>query len=517
MEETLRLSAAMLAATLDTSPHLIMLHAEDGEILQVSGNWLRLTGYAADEMRTMESWLRLAHGSAWKIVAERIALLYGLRHPQAGGEFQIRTKDGRHLTWDFISVPLAPLPDGRRVLMTLAADVTVDMHEVEQLITAKTKAEAAQASKSRFVAAASHELRQPMQAIKILVDALGNTELSAEQKQIAKYLNASCTSLSHLLDTLVDISKLDAGIVRPAAVPASIGGIFRRLENELAPLAQERGLRFGLFAPRRPLGLRTDPNLLQIMLRNLVGNAIKYTDRGGLLLAARLRPHELLIQVWDTGIGIEATDMPHLYEEFFQAEQARQRDGRGLGLGLSIVKRLARLLDYELACRSRPGRGTVFELRIPLLEMPANAALAADLPAAARFADLGGRYCIVVDDDLLLTKALEFLFGRLNARVSSFATAEDALAHPEILDADYYICDGELGGKMDGIELLDTIEARAGRKIKGLVLTGDETGDKAADAVPPRWRTLAKPPCLSELLSAMQPEQDGNEASAGRA
>lgn len=221
---------------------------------------------------------------------------------------------------------------------------------------------------ARYLATASHELRQPLQAMKIFMDALRATPLSADQSRILSRVEQSHESLGNLITTLLDISKINAGSVKPRAVTTGLHHLFGRLEAEVAPLMMQKNLQLRIFMPRRNPALRTDPDLLLTILRNLLGNAAKYTDRGGVLLAARSRKHHLAIQVWDTGIGIDAEHLPHIYTEFFRIADIHHDHTEGFGLGLSIVKRLVQLLDYDLDCRSRKGRGTVFEIRIPMVE-----------------------------------------------------------------------------------------------------------------------------------------------------
>lgn len=232
-------------------------------------------------------------------------------------------------------------------------------------------------SRARCLATASHELRQPLQAMKIFIDALSATPLSDEQRGMLGQVEQSHRSLGHLIGGLLDLSKADAGSIQPRPTLVDLHNVAWRLQAEVGALMESRNLAFRIFMPRRHLGLCTDPDLLLAILRNLLGNAAKYTERGGVLLAVRPRRHYLAIQVWDTGIGIETEHLPHLYTEFFRvaddghsriAKAARTDEAEGFGLGLAIAKRFAQLLDYELECRSRPGRGTVFEVRIPLAE-----------------------------------------------------------------------------------------------------------------------------------------------------
>lgn len=409
--------------------------------------------------------------------------------------------------------------DGSILWHGFLTDITERKQIETELIAAKQAADTANAAKSRFLAAASHDLRQPMQAINLFLNVLNRTTLSDEQKPIGQNLVTTTKALGELLDALLDISKLDAGIVKPQLVPTDIQEVFQRIESEFAALALERNLRFKLCFPQRALGLQADPKLLMGMLRNVVGNALRYTERGGILVGTRLRAACLAIQVWDTGIGIPAQHLAQIYDEFFQIDNPQRDRTRGLGLGLSIVKRLATLMDYEVDCRTRPGRGTVFEIRIPL-----DRALVADrLSSATHAADaiavlpyLQGRRVVLVEDDYLVAKALEVWFAVYGMRVSSFSAGADALAHPAIMDADYYVSDFRLPGGMNGIELLDAIQIRAARPINALLITGDTAAEQIDAFAANRWQTLFKPVESSMLLlalAAMMPRETKDAAA----
>lgn len=234
-----------------------------------------------------------------------------------------------------------------------------------ELAEAKDAAETASAMKTRFLTAASHDLRQPIQAINLFLHSLERTGLRAEQAKIAHHLFMSAHSLGEVLNALLDISKIDAGFVEANQEATDIAGILHRIGGEMAPMAAERHLKFKVRVPRGSLEVMTDPYLLAGILRNILGNAIKYTEQGGVLVGVRRRNGRAVIQVWDTGIGIAPEHMKHVFEEFFQVGNPERDKGKGLGLGLSIVKRLAGLIDAEVRCHSRSGRGTLFEVGIP--------------------------------------------------------------------------------------------------------------------------------------------------------
>jgi len=195
---------------------------------------------------------------------------------------------------------------------------------------------------------------------------LGKTELSPEQRRIAEYLSRSAESLSGILTELLEISRFDAGAVQSCPGPVPAAEIFHRIDAEFSPLAGVKGLRFKFFFPQKGLVLFTDQKMLLNLLRNLIDNAFKYVETGGVLVALRSRGDRALIQVWDTGIGIAPEHIEAIFDEYFQVGNPQRDPARGLGLGLSIVRRLAKTLGCQVSCRSRPGKGTVFEFGVPL-------------------------------------------------------------------------------------------------------------------------------------------------------
>lgn len=231
---------------------------------------------------------------------------------------------------------------------------------------AKEAAEAATFAKSRFLAAASHDLRQPIRAINLFKEALDRTSLNAEQQRISQLLSRSILSLGDLLDALLDVSKLDTGAVTPQPGIMDIHELFSGIDAEFSILAAAKSLRFKFFFPPGAMLLFTDRVLLEGLLRNLIGNAINYTDRGGVLVAIRRRGDQALIQIWDTGIGIAPEHQATIFDEYFQVANPERDKAKGLGLGLAIASRLAKLLNTQIVCHSRLGKGSVFEFRLPL-------------------------------------------------------------------------------------------------------------------------------------------------------
>ena len=392
-------------------------------------------------------------------------------------------------------------------------DITQRTEAEAQLLVAKQEAETANRAKTRFLAAASHDLRQPIQAINLFRDALGRTDLNEEQRTIFKFLSLSVHSLGELLYLLLDISKLDAGQVKALMKPVQVEDLFRSIDGEFSSLAQQRNLRFKLFYSFKSMTLMTDHALLMSVLRNLIDNAFKYTEKGGVLVGVRKRAGCAVIQVWDTGIGIDALYGDQIFEECFQVGNVLHDRNKGLGIGLSIARRMARLIDGEVNYHSKPGRGSVFEIVLPLdaqgqVTNADDATLLADSPEDdehddVNYASVIGWRVIVVDDDPMVAKSIQLLLESMDVRVQVFSSAERALSSPGILGADFYISDFSLPGA-NGLQLLDAIAQRSSTPIKAVLLTGETAPDRVAQAASSRWPVLFKPANLSKLLAAMK-------------
>ncbi|MBK1688409.1 two-component sensor histidine kinase [Rubrivivax gelatinosus] len=242
----------------------------------------------------------------------------------------------------------------------LAEQLRVEKAEAEA---ARRAAEAASLAKTRFLAAASHDLRQPLHAMSLYTQALQQRPHEPEVAALVEGINASVEALDGLFGELLDITRIDSGGVEPRPVPLPMQPLFARLRLHFEPLAAEK--RLVLRFRGDALVAHADPVLVERVLRNLLSNAIRYTDRGGVLVACRQRGGRLLLQVWDTGVGIEAGNLPRVFDEFFQVRDLSPPRRRGLGLGLAIVRRLGVLMAADLGVRSRPGRGSVFSLTLP--------------------------------------------------------------------------------------------------------------------------------------------------------
>ncbi|HEX8987310.1 MAG TPA: ATP-binding protein [Rhodocyclaceae bacterium] len=412
---------------------------------------------------------------------------------------------------------LAEVDAGRQSLQSYQNELERLVAErTAELSAAKETAEQANQAKSRFLAAASHDLRQPIQAMRLFQDALSKTPMSDEQRRISDYLARSTRSLAEILNVLLDVSKLDGGMVKPQSAPLAVRDLLGAMEAEFAPLALARGLRFKLYFPNRTLMLRTDATLLHGLMRNLIDNALKYTERGGILVGARRRGDRVLLQVWDTGIGIAAEHQSPIFDEYFQVSNPQRDSTKGLGLGLAIVKRVAAILGGRVTCRSRLGHGSVFELSLPAAATPdLDDGLSSDDPRALT-RPLDGLRVAVVEDDAMAARALEIALGGAGIQTAGFRTAEEALADAHVASMDFYIVDYRLPD-MNGGDFLDAVHRRAGRPIRAVLLTGDTFLDADSRSRFGEWKVLFKPVDLEDLLAEIRRQVAGSSAATAAA
>lgn len=355
-------------------------------------------------------------------------------------------------------------------------------------------------AKSRFLAAASHDLRQPMHALSLFVGQLALRARDRATRQLVAQIAQSVAALEELLDALLDISRLDAESIEPARQPVPLMQVFLRLKAQCAPLAQEKGLKLRV-APTS-LWVETDPMLLERILLNLMVNAVRYTERGGILLGARRHKEGVCILVADSGCGIAQDDLPLIFQEFYQAGNPERDRSKGIGLGLAIVQRLTQLLGHRIEVRSRPGHGTTFTLRVPRVAARFEAAL----PGPASLGpSLRGRSLLAIDDDPAVRDALAGLLADwgMDVRVAADAGQADALltngVRPDVL-----LCDLRLRGTEDGIALLDRLRASHGRDLPAVLVTGDTAPERVQAVQASGYALLFKPVKPAKLRALLE-------------
>jgi signal transduction histidine kinase/CheY-like chemotaxis protein len=367
----------------------------------------------------------------------------------------------------------------------------------EQLQAALARANEASQAKTRFLAAASHDLRQPLHTIGLLVAALSLRPMAGRDKEIIGLLSQVTLALSEQLDELLDISRLDAGVVQIERRLVRLDELVRRHHAETRAAIEEKGLR-AIVQCQQPVHAYTDPALLLRILRNLSDNAIKFTDSGFVAFDVVADGDQACISVADSGRGIAAEEQQKVFEELYQVGNPERDRARGLGLGLSIVRRLARLLGIELGMRSEPGTGTRFELRLPLTyTQPQPAA-----PAADSHGPLNARV-LVLDDERAVRQGVRLLLEELGCDCSEAATTQEAVASATRSRPDVVLADMRLRGGDSGIAAVRAIREAVGH-VPALLVSGDTAPDRLQEASRAGIRLLHKPVAMEVLRGAIE-------------
>lgn len=379
----------------------------------------------------------------------------------------------------------------------MAAELQASHGSLERQVEERTRelTEATRA-KSRLLAAASHDLRQPLHALNLQVAQLRAETEPAARERLGRRVEAVVASINGLFDGLLDVSKLDAGVVRPSVAPLPLQQILDRMDVAYAGAARVKGLE--LRVRPSPAWVLSDPVLLERIVGNLVGNAIRYTHQGAVLVGCRQGPKGLRIVVVDTGIGIPADQQQRVFEEFYQLDSAGAARGEGLGLGLFIVSRLAALLHHRVQLKSNVGRGSCFSVELP--RCGPQAVPAAEAPAPAD--TLAGRRVLVLDNDEQVLDSTASLLASWGCQVQALHAAADITA-PDRPDADVALIDMHLGETDDGLAAVARLRAHQGVAVPALIMTGDvslATRERVAAAGLP---LLEKPLSALRLRSAL--------------
>lgn len=368
---------------------------------------------------------------------------------------------------------------------------------------ARDVAEAANLSKTRFLAAASHDLLQPLNAAKLFVSALTAGNLPEGEAAIAKRVESAFSSVETLLNALLDISKLDAGGGEVVVSAFPISRILDPVAEEFRPIAASRNLRFRV-VPSRAV-VRSDPHYLRRIVQNLVGNALKYTVEGGVVVGCRPRGSSLRIEVWDSGVGIPASERRRIFEEFHRIDMANPRSERGMGLGLAIVDRACRLLGHAVDIRSAEGQGSMFSVTVPLGALAEVEARAEAPPVMDFGSGEGGMIALLIEDDAAVRNATGALLGRWGVDVLEAASAREALdlveqlgMAPDVLLVDYHLGDGGTG-----LQAVARLREAFGASLPAIVITADRSRAVALEAERARAQLLTKPVAPAKLRSLL--------------
>jgi PAS domain S-box-containing protein len=371
---------------------------------------------------------------------------------------------------------------------------------------AKQEAEAANTSKTRFFAAASHDLLQPLNAARLFVSALGSqARAHPEVQELASRIDDSMRAAEELLSALLDSARLDSGVLKPDIVSFPIIDLLEELHRQYAPLAEARKLQLRIVGSREIV--RSDRSLLRRILQNYLSNALRYTERGGVLVGCRRRGGELEIAVYDTGPGIRLHQRQRMYAEFSRLEHDSPWGEKGLGLGLSICDRLAKLMQHTLSFASHPGRGSMFGVRL-VHEIGTRRARSIDRHAHAPDpSSLQGLRVLCVDNDRAILDGMEALLGQWGVHVLKASNSAQAATMCDGSDVDTVLADYHLGDGVDGIELLQRLCKSRTTTLGAALISADHDADlilAARDAGLPLLHKPLRPAALRALLCAFR-------------
>ena len=493
-------SEAYFRNLLESAPDAMIIVDEVGEIAVVNGQTERMFGYDRKELlgnkieMLLPDNVRKTHLDHRRNYTNKPSI----RPMGIGMSLVGQRKDGSEFP---VEISLSPVSTPKASFVSsVIRDVTERKRMEQELIEARHAAERANKANSAFLAAASHDLRQPVQALSLLNGALRRTVKDERALEMIRSQDHSLTAMTNLLNSLLDISRLDAGAVTPEFEDFQMQRLIDRLSDEFARQAQHKGLDFSS-VPCKSL-VRSDPNLLSEVIQNLVSNAIRYTDKGKVELRCIERDGQCRVEVEDTGIGISEDQQEAIFQEFHQIKSPGGNK-EGFGLGLAIVRRLADLLDHKIGVESDPGRGSCFSVNVPVVE--AAGMLADDAFDGDRIPEESASgLVILIEDDVNVANAWGLLLEAEGYRVATAASATEANAlinhlddQPVLLISDFHLLDGSTG-----VEAVTNIREHYDANIPAFIVSGD-TSKVVKDARPVENSTLmSKPVNTARLLAA---------------
>ncbi len=485
---------------LDSAPDALLFVDDSGAIVQANTQAVSLFGYPRDELITLSVDALLPERFRQRHISHRQDYSRAPTTREMGArmvELLALRSDGSEVP---VEIHLSSLElDGERLIAVAIRDVTQRRLEAAELRAARAEADRANRLKGRFLATASHDLRQPLQTLQLLNGALMRQVTDRVGQDLLRDQSEVLNNMAGLLNTLLDVSKLEGGDIKPRLEDVSVEELFQSLRLEFDSIALAQGLT--LTVTPAQLLIHTDRILFRQVLENLLSNALKYTKTGTVVLQCEMRESAFAIEVADTGIGIAQDQLASIFDEFYQVQ--RQSRKPGVGLGLAIVKRIVGMLGFSLAVTSKLGTGSQFQILIPRRLVSQATTLpkeSADRPPPPR--DLRGTVVLLVEDDEAVLRATALYLkaiGFVTLTARSIADAHQALRDSKLLP-DIVISDYHLGPSETGADLIASVRTQFGRALPALLLSGDTSSAIHELSATGSYRLLSKP-VDAELLS----------------
>jgi PAS domain S-box-containing protein len=492
-------SESFFRTLLETAPDAMVIVDRMGRIVIVNSQTERMFGYLREDLQGEPIEILLPEKLRNVHVKSRsgYAVDPHVRPMGRGMDLTGLRKDGSEFP---VEISLSPVTTDRgSYISSVIRDVTERKEMENEIIDARRSAERANKANTAFLAAASHDLRQPVQALSLLNGALRRVVDDSLALEMIDSQQQSLDTMTNLLNSLLDISRLDAGAIAPEIEVFPIQQVIDRLTTDFARQATQKGLEFHT-EPSNIL-VETDPNLLGEIIQNFVSNAIRYTSKGSIKLRCEEADGHVCVRVQDTGIGIDPDDIEDIFAEFHQLKVPGQNN-EGFGLGLAIVQRLSSLLGHEIKVHSEPGSGSEFAICMPTVGVQSTGK-SADI-AKQTAASRGGKYgtIVLIEDDASVANALEALLEAEGYRVATAASAKEAKtiakhidAAPELVITDYHLLDGSTG-----VEAVAQMREYFAAEIPALIVTGDTSIVMEAVRDLPNSLLIRKPVNPDQLL-----------------
>jgi PAS domain S-box-containing protein len=497
------LSSELVRSVLDSAPDAMIIIDTTGAIRYANRQVTALFGHEGEAISGQPVEVLLPERFRHRHKAHRDGYVNNVRVRPMGMGLELfgRRADGSEFP---VEISLSPISqDGERLVAAAIRDVTERKRVEAELMEARREAERANLAKSRFLATASHDLRQPLQTLGLLSGALRRTVQGANSLDILQQQDDAIDAMSRLLNALLDISKLESGAIKLELTDFPLAPLLDELRRDFANVAASKGLRLAFDAT--DASVHSDSALLGQLLRNLISNAIKYTREGSVEVRCAPSARGVRLEVRDTGVGIAADQLPFIFEEFYQVGVSPNSSREGYGLGLSIVRRIVKLLDVPIDVKSSPGEGSTFAIELPAASEAGRpkAPVTAESPAQRMAA--GESRLLLVEDEARVRNAMRLLLEMEGYRVVAAATAEEAMielqgdGHFDLLISDYHLEAGRTG-----TQVISAARELHDPGLKAILVTGDTSSAVRELQCDDRLRITSKPINSRELLDLIR-------------